>query len=552
MCTFKFESATCWSFLEALANCFLTIYCMVLFAKASCVSQILTAQAVADDMGTARAVETGVQSWASCHPSNSERDCQIVMKRQKTKLNIPIESILCNGVQVPWISPESWLQFLVRKGLWPVLAGCELHDYDGARANWSEFWRKYEKVNPCFELFQEENVDYANTAAWFVHGDEGRTLKRGALMVTSLQSALGKGYHHNWESTLLDKLWLRDMLWLQSPKHHTKATRSSFTLLWIIRQNPWEICLWTDSGIQCEVPFEWCFLGSRAMPHTFQRLHICIGLTTRLRSGARKGARPKAFVPIAWLGRGALLTRTFQQIIHVGNLRLQLSFHGWGRHRLFGTVCTIVVIRHLFSNLIFGMLFTWASDVHGWPVWFNSFCHSSHVQIWTRNGITLRTSICFGAGETKSRHMWAKSHHTWCLTMRQAALWGTGTKGPSQQTSSSGWLSCWVKFAPMHKIFFWNAELLHIAWMKCSVYYIDRWRFWTKMSALLLLSKALRFYGAMQRWRWCNSIRGNNTCFPFTRNYTSSITSSLKSNRTGTASILHWILWCWVARWTRT
>jgi len=167
---------------------------MALIAEASCASQILTARAVAEDMGEVQAARKGVKSWASCHLQNSERDVQRTMKNQKTKLDIPVKTIECNGVQVPWISPESWLQWIVKKGLWPTLAGCSPNDYQGASRNRSQFWENYQKVDPDFELFRIPNTDLSRTAAFLVHGDEGRTLKRNALMVTSLQSALGCGY----------------------------------------------------------------------------------------------------------------------------------------------------------------------------------------------------------------------------------------------------------------------------------------------------------------------------------------------------------------------
>ena len=559
MCTFKFESATCWSFLEALANCFLTIYCMVLFAKASCVSQILTAQAVADDMGTARAVETGVQSWASCHPSNSERDCQIVMKRQKTKLNIPIESILCNGVQVPWISPESWLQFLVRKGLWPVLAGCELHDYDGARANWSEFWRKYEKVNPCFELFQEENVDYANTAAWFVHGDEGRTLKRGALMVTSLQSALGKGY----DEKRVQKG--------QSPQLRVNFAGQTLTTRHVVTTIPK-----TSYESNPELFYA-------AMDHTAKSLRNLFvnGFRDPMRGTFRvvllgvKGDAP-------YLSKVAHLYRSYNTVAKRGEERGPPK--GVCAYCLAGTrgfayedlstdhPCwepTIAVklpwlrtpsfIRHCLHDRSDPASF-FKSDI--WHV-----VHLGFGRSWVASVIQLILPQLPCANLDEKWDYLTDKYLLWCRRNKKQAHVSKITPYLMSYNEAGGAMGNWRKGALTTNFFKWlvellgevcadaqnwNAELLHIAWMKCSVYYIDRWRFWTKMSALLLLSKALRFYGAMQRWRWCNSIRGNNTCFPFTRNYTSSITSSLKSNRTGTASILHWILWCWVARWTRT
>ena len=162
--------------------------------EASCVSQILTAQAVAEDMGESRAASSGVQKWASCNLTNSERDVQQTMQVQKTKLDVPITTISCNGDDVPWISPEDWVKFILKMGLWPLLAGCDRHDHDGARRTWMSFWEKYELVNPTFGLFDEAPGDLSRTAALFLHGDEGRTLKRGGMLITSLQSALGRGY----------------------------------------------------------------------------------------------------------------------------------------------------------------------------------------------------------------------------------------------------------------------------------------------------------------------------------------------------------------------
>ena len=74
-------------------------------------------------MGVGVAARNGVQQWADCHLHNSERDVQRTMKKQKTKLDIPIDIMDANGVNIPWISPESWLRFLVRKGLWPAYHG---------------------------------------------------------------------------------------------------------------------------------------------------------------------------------------------------------------------------------------------------------------------------------------------------------------------------------------------------------------------------------------------------------------------------------------------
>lgn len=149
---------------------------------------------MAHDVGQETAARIGVQQWAKCSERNSERDVQKIVKKQRTQLDIPIHNISCDGTDLPWVSPESWLQFIVRNGMWPVMAGCCLHDYEGARRKWEQFWTTYKEIHPGFGLFDDDNVDLSRCAAFFIHGDEGRTLKKGGMMVTSLQSALGRGY----------------------------------------------------------------------------------------------------------------------------------------------------------------------------------------------------------------------------------------------------------------------------------------------------------------------------------------------------------------------
>ena len=163
-------------------------------SEASCSSQILTAQAVAHDMGETVAVSSGVDRWARCGTNNSERDVHRVLKHQRTKLDIRVDTMPCGGCDVPWINPESWVKFLVKNGLWPTLAGCKRSDYQSSLDNWTSFWKAYEKINPTFELFRIPDVDFSRCAGVLIHGDEGRTLKRNGLMVTSLQSILGQGY----------------------------------------------------------------------------------------------------------------------------------------------------------------------------------------------------------------------------------------------------------------------------------------------------------------------------------------------------------------------
>ena len=98
------------------------------------------------------------------------------------------------GESIPWISPRDWLKFIVDRGLWHRLAGLSDADKHLSPMVWKQFWDHYKTLNPDFSLFSMENVDYGNMAALFVHGDEGRMLKKSGIMITALQSALGFGF----------------------------------------------------------------------------------------------------------------------------------------------------------------------------------------------------------------------------------------------------------------------------------------------------------------------------------------------------------------------
>lgn len=92
------------------------------------------------------------------------------------------------------MSPVSWLQFIVGHGLVYMLSGLSFDNKDQVGSVWREFWAKYRVLNQNFELFNRD-FDPSSTIALYLHGDEGRTLKRGAIMVTSIQSVLGFGFN---------------------------------------------------------------------------------------------------------------------------------------------------------------------------------------------------------------------------------------------------------------------------------------------------------------------------------------------------------------------
>lgn len=163
-------------------------------AEATCSSQILTAQAVTVDVGEQQAARSGITLWSNCTVGNSERDVHRVIGKQKTALEIPMKNMEIKGFTIPWLSPRDWFTWIIGQGLWPTLAGAEPNDYKSSAAIWTDFWSTYKRLVPEYEVFQMDNIDMGRTAAVLIHGDEGRTLKRHGIMVTAVQSALGRGF----------------------------------------------------------------------------------------------------------------------------------------------------------------------------------------------------------------------------------------------------------------------------------------------------------------------------------------------------------------------
>lgn len=151
----------------------------LLFAEASCSSQVLTARAVAEEMGEVAASSSGINRWAHIKEKNSERDVHNVVKKQGSKLDIPIDELDIQGQKLPWISPKAWLQYIVSHGLLYMLSGLEFEDRHLLGTTWASFWEKYKPLYPDFSVFNDPNnrMDWAHTIGLYLHGDEGRTLE---------------------------------------------------------------------------------------------------------------------------------------------------------------------------------------------------------------------------------------------------------------------------------------------------------------------------------------------------------------------------------------
>ena len=156
--------------------------------------QIETARAVVSEFGREATHKSGVYDWAKIDDKNSERDVSRTVQKHGITLQLPITDLHVGTRSLAWINPKDWLQFIVKHGLLYMLSGLSFEERDRVGQTWTQFWQQYRRLNPDFGIFDDPAFDPATTIGLYLHGDEGRTLKKSALMVTSLQSILGTGF----------------------------------------------------------------------------------------------------------------------------------------------------------------------------------------------------------------------------------------------------------------------------------------------------------------------------------------------------------------------
>ena len=89
-----------------------------------------------------------------------------------------------------------WAEFIQSRNLWHMLSGLDRPDHEASDRRWAFFWDRYQRVNPGHEIFEraaQHRIDLRKTAAILLHGDEGRSTKKSAILVLSCHSVLGYG-----------------------------------------------------------------------------------------------------------------------------------------------------------------------------------------------------------------------------------------------------------------------------------------------------------------------------------------------------------------------
>eukprot|EP00435_Cladocopium_sp_Y103_P057543 s710_g19.t2 len=119
------------------------------------------------------------------------------LKNAGYAFDVPITSMaLSDDFQYPCIRPIDMMRKTIEAGFIDKVLG--VHP-SRAEQTFSQFWTRYRKTHPDHDLFDSgwENIDFNRLVPYYLHGDGGRTYKKGSILVLSMYSALGQGTAKN-------------------------------------------------------------------------------------------------------------------------------------------------------------------------------------------------------------------------------------------------------------------------------------------------------------------------------------------------------------------
>ena len=150
------------------------------------------AQALVEELPAAS--ETSIGALAACSENNAERALHALSA--KFKLTLPVEICPLMGVHdemIPYLPLSSWARAIMSKNLWFSLSGLDAPDAERSAAQWTLFWDNFRQLHPSHPVCSRSREDLSRTAAIILHGDEGRSRKKTAILILAAHSALGRG-----------------------------------------------------------------------------------------------------------------------------------------------------------------------------------------------------------------------------------------------------------------------------------------------------------------------------------------------------------------------
>ena len=156
-----------------------------------CRVAIRSAKAVTEEVP--EALESSLGSLAALPEKNSERDFHKLTGKFKLSIPLPLSAFKVGNESFNYLKMSHWAKFLLERNLWHHLSGLETPNDEKCKLVWRDFWAKFKKLKPGHEVFQSPHVDLERCCGLLLHGDEGRSARKSAILILAAHSIVGYG-----------------------------------------------------------------------------------------------------------------------------------------------------------------------------------------------------------------------------------------------------------------------------------------------------------------------------------------------------------------------
>ena len=138
------------------------------------------------------ASSSSIAALGRCDQRNPERAVHRVADRYKLSLPIRMTHVDVGQHRIPVLMMSDWARWILHMNLWHRLCGLSAPDPQRCSSIWTTFWERFRKIQPNHPVFSRD-IPLGNICGLLLHGDEGRSQKKSAILCVSAHSALGFG-----------------------------------------------------------------------------------------------------------------------------------------------------------------------------------------------------------------------------------------------------------------------------------------------------------------------------------------------------------------------
>ena len=91
----------------------------------------------------------------------------------------------------PVFRMRDWIVTLLSKSPGTLLAGCRLEEQSKWTSTFHAFWEEYKTCNSSHPVFSA-GLPLEQCVPYFLHGDEGKTLRSRSMMIESFQPVISR------------------------------------------------------------------------------------------------------------------------------------------------------------------------------------------------------------------------------------------------------------------------------------------------------------------------------------------------------------------------